>query len=215
MDLEQKITHLTQQLRKDETFLREHEAEFTAEVIKLLRRWWWDTAAHFVQRNLAQTQQHGHEGIAELKARVSDLRKRVTEVTHEVFDDPAVWWHRLPRAERNLSERYDTRSERVGPKKLDTALRVAMGAIAPILLEFGYIKTARYAQWLEWDEAGEQQRPGARPIYPYTIDWPSELIEIARHYGARVQLAANKQRDINVLEQQKVKRASELIWSES
>ena len=215
MDLDQKITFLTQQLRKDEAFLQEHEEEFTDEVVKLLRRWWWDTAAGFVQRYPEQTRRHGQAGIADLKAQVGALRTRVKEVTEQVFDDPSVWWHKKPRAERDLSERYENRSERVGPKKLDTGLRIAMGAIAPILRDFGYIEPGRYTQWLEWDEAGETHPPGARPCYPYTIDWPPALIETARFYGARLQLAANRLRDIEVLQQQKAERAIERIWDES
>ncbi|MEL6343953.1 MAG: hypothetical protein AAFV53_12540 [Myxococcota bacterium] len=216
MDFDQKIRSLKQQLRKDESFLQQYEDAFKEEVVKHLRQWWWETAARFVQRNPEKTTEHGPQGIAALKARVADLRVRAEAVVDEIFDDPDVWWHRKPRSKRNVLERYHARSERVGPKKLDAALRVAMGAVAPILRDFGYIDPEQYdARWLEWDEAGEHHPPGARPHYPYTIDWPAEMIKKARFYDGRLQQAANKMRDIALIQRQKEARATESIWDAS
>ena len=215
MNFEQKISHLELQLNQDEALLQKYEDEFKTEAARFLRQWWWDMTAQLVQRNPTQTRQHGSEGIVALKARVNELRSQSSALAEEFLSDERAWWHKRPRAERNLSERYYFRSERIGPKQLDNVLRVAMGAVAPILLEFGYIEQRRAAQWMEWDEAGENHLEDARHCYPYAIDWPSELLTPARSYSDRVQQATNRLRDVAILTREKEAREAESLWNES
>jgi hypothetical protein len=215
MDFEHKISRLELQLKLDDALLHNFEAEFKTEAAKFLRQWWWDMTAQIVQRTPKVTKEHSGEGISTLKARVTSLRERAEEVAEEFLSDQSAWWHKLPRNERYKTERYYFRSERIGPKKLDTILRIAMGAVAPILHDFGYIEERRASQWLEWDEAGEYHPDNARHYYPYAIDWPSELITTARSYGDRVDQSKNRLHELQLLTRQKAEREAESPWGKS
>lgn len=215
MSFDDKISRFEQQLDQDDALLRKYEDEFRAEAVKFLRRWWWDTTARMVQRSPTLTRKYGHDGISILKSRVNTLRDRAGEIVGQVMDDDRVWWHKTPRAERDKHARYTFRSERIGPKQLDASLRVAMGAIAPLLLEFGYIEERRAVQWQEWDAAGENPLPNARHCYPYAFDWPEPLLETARSYADRVQYATNRMRDIAAIRARQKEESAGAIWDAS
>ena len=222
------IQRLEKQLAQDDAHMQQTEAQFKAEAARFLRQWWWDLAAQTVQRAPQVARTQGPDGIAAMKARVSALREGADEIVERHLGDPAVWWHKLPLEARTCEFRYVFRSQRVGPKPLDRGLRMAAGAIAPILLDFGYIEPERLAQWIDEDEdeGGEGREDGAvaeaqdpataRYCYPYTLDWPQTLLKTAWTYATCARRGANRLQDLRVVLGQQDKEAEEAstLWGD-
>lgn len=198
MDLDQKIIRLEQQLTQDDSALQKIAETFSEEATRYLRRWWIGEIERAVKRSPAVTRAHGPDRLQDLKAAAETLRDHVDEVVAASISDPAVWWHTRPLADRDEADRYPFRSESVGPKKLDAALRIAMGAVAPILLTFGYLEPARSVQWADG--------------YPYTFRWPSELMETARSYTKRVRLATNRLHELRMHQRQRDAAGPGALW---
>ena len=198
MSFDPQLRRLEQQLAQDDAQMQKIEAQFRAEAARFLRKWWWETAAQAAKRSPTVTQAHGRDGVAAMKARVSDLRDRAEEVTERYLGGADVWWHKPPPEERECTFNYVFKSQRVGPRLLDRGLRAAAGAIAPILLEFGYIEPERLAQWVDDDE--DVASPDeTRYSYPYSLEWPPALLKTAWSYATRARLGANRLQDLRVV----------------
>jgi hypothetical protein len=152
----------------------------------------------------------GPARLSLLKGQLQELCEQAPQFVGQFLDVPELWWHQQP------GEQTYTYYGRRAPDPLDKAVRLAVGQLAPLLIECGLLplnlSRTDSDNWREWDRSGNYHLPNGRWYYPQGLDWSDDMnYQLARYaelHMRALRIAASLQK----LRDEKERAEAEEIW---
>ncbi len=201
------VVHRQEELRR----------EFIPAAGKFAAVWWANQATCEVERTHSVTEKLSDEQLKQLKAEVQALIAGAEQHVEEFFADATAWWHLQPELVVELKPAaaeysYSAYGNR-HPDRIEKPLRLVLGKLGPVLEKYGYlVDSHRGPAWREWDASGNYHPPGARPRYPFSLEWPKELTDLVARYATEMESAGRLIREILNLRGKRKQAAAKKRW---
>ncbi len=177
-----------------------------------MARWFPAQARFQIESNAERTLSLEDNQLKELKEKVSALSNDAPDIAQRFLSDSKLWWH----IEESENHYYDYNGNRP-PDLIDKPVRLALGTLASVLEEYGYLKAQTSSRgdldsWREWDKSGNYKLAGGRPYYPQAVDWSPEMKGAMASYDQKMKDAMRIRKGIKELESEKKKAEASKRW---
>lgn len=179
--------------------IRQH---FLLATTEFVRQWYRQQAETFVKHNHELTKKLEGEKLSQLKADLAKLENDTSTAISEYLDVDELWWQA-----KEVEQGYGAWAP-----DLDKPVRLAVGRLAIILEKYGYLASEGSGVWREWDKSRSYHPPGARPYYPYSLDWSQSMIDSMKGYRELCSKAFRVTQTIGRLKQEKGSSEAEELW---
>jgi hypothetical protein len=182
--------------------LRGIRQQFLLATTEFVRQWYRQQVEDFVKRNHDLTKKLAGERLSELKADLVKLENDTSTAISEHLDVDELWWQA-----KEVEQGYGAWAP-----NLDKPVRLAAGRLAIVLEKYGYLASQGSEVWREWDKNGDYHPPGARPYYPYSLDWSQSMRDSMKGYRELCSKAFRVTQTIRQLKQEKASSEAEELW---
>lgn len=196
--IEQKQTEIDNLKEQMETI----RLKFVDETATVMSQWFQPKAKYILESDSDRSLKLKDNQFEQIKAKVKVLTENAQGITETFLSEPKVWWH-MSQEEESYYSFHGNRA----PIRVDRAIRLGLGLLAPILEEFGYLKNQHgrgdLDSWREWDSSGNRKITNSPPYYPQGFDWSQEMKDTIKLYDEKVAEAKKIAREIVSLESEK------------
>lgn len=176
---------------------------------KFVAGWIPGTVESTVKSKAEKTRALGLEKLRELKRESAELVTKAPQLAQSELSSPSVWPHR-GRLE-NSDWRYSV-SDRGFPKQLEVTMRSLLGHAGRLLAKHGFVTSTDFP----WGTSTDYSHGHSGALrYTAAIDWPRDLIEIAKEYQALYMQFARATSTLDNLTRKKVEAEAADLWNQA
>lgn len=208
-DFSTEISKLETELAEARGALEQIKVEFLASASVFLEAWFPEQAKREVRYHAEEAKSLGSDRMGELKAAVSALAAKASQIVARFLDVPNLWWHMQPE-----QQSYFVHKQRL-PEHIDTAFRLAAGSLAEPLTTFGVLRVKDRDEWKEYDRSGNRHPVNARSQFPGSMDYPADLVRVMEKYDQKRGAASRAEAALQSLRKDKSESEAMDLWEKA
>ena len=198
------------QMREVLRLMEKVYSQFLQAAEEFLNQWFLREASERVREKFDLTRDLGKEKLAEMKTEVRALQGETSSMIQEYLTDSSLWWHK-----KQDEQDYVCEGQFV-PPKINYALRLIAGRLAPILEKYGYLilDLENPGSWRECSKIGLYYFRHARPFYHKALDWSPRMKSLMTMYHKLHTEGLYHKDEIDRLRQGIATAEAETLWSQ-
>jgi hypothetical protein len=202
-DFDAEILATEQELAVSVEKLETIKEQFIGRTAEFLGKWAEDHVTKTVRERHDVTMGLGDQ-LSELKKDLRDLQGRAEVTVRETLDTDAPWWHRSfkPNTLYYVSDKH-------GSDVLDGPIRQALGAVATLLVKYGYIRASAGTV------GGYGWAYGSGRNFRWTghgLQWSDDMCALMEPYATEQRKGEGHQAAIDRLRREKAQARAADLW---